>query len=76
MQVYKELYTYDAHANTSIHHYWMNNGEMDGSFYASTPSFAHDANATFFVSIDLYSATSVLVIEIATSINIELDYMY
>ena len=49
VQVYQELYTYDDHANTSIRHFWYKNGQMEDAFYAPTPSYAHDANSTFFV---------------------------
>lgn len=49
-QVYNELYSYDGLANQSIAHYWMQDGQLSGSYYAPTPSFAHDANTTFFVS--------------------------
>lgn len=48
-QVYKELYTYDEHANTSITHYWKRDGQTIDTYRASTPAYAHDANTTFYV---------------------------
>lgn len=51
LQVYHEMYSYEGHANTSVHHHWMKEGMTEYSHYVPTPSFAHDANTTFFVRI-------------------------
>ena len=57
MQVNREMYTYDNHTTTGITHYWRKNGQVVDTFRASTPSFAHDANTTFFVSTYITPAT-------------------
>ncbi|KAF6025141.1 Tep6 [Bugula neritina] len=67
-QVNRELYTYDSHANRSITHYWKKQGQIDSTFRAPTPSFAHDANTTFYYS-GLYIFTDANVSSVYTTCN-------
>ncbi|XP_067928326.1 CD109 antigen-like [Watersipora subatra] len=67
-EVYQELYTYDAPANTSISHYWLKQGQMEGSFNAPVPSYAHDANSTFFFA-GLYAFSDANVSAVYTTCN-------
>ena len=54
LQVVEELYSFDGHANSSIYHTWMRNGQKSGAYHAQTGSFGHDANSTFFVSMSAF----------------------
>ncbi|XP_067941196.1 CD109 antigen-like [Watersipora subatra] len=67
-EVNRELATFGNHTNKTITHYWKKNGQVIDTFYAATPSFAHDANSTFYYS-GLYIFTDANVSSVYTACN-------
>ena len=48
----EELYTYSGRDSTeSNHYYWLNNGNIDKTYYSHGVTRAYHTNSTFYVSI-------------------------
>ncbi|XP_067945402.1 CD109 antigen-like [Watersipora subatra] len=67
-EVTEELYSYEAHSNTSIYHTWLRNGQAAGSYYTHTQSYGHDTNSTFFYA-GVYILTDANVSAVYTHCN-------
>lgn len=67
-EVNQELYSYDSPANTSINFRFYRNGQIDRTYYASTPSYGYDANTTFYFA-GLYVFTDANVSTVYTLCN-------